>query len=107
MDSLVLRARGAAFALSPATNTPWHNFTNVVVVYLLLTRSLKLFRHFRARGIIQSGRDFYRWVLRVRPSLPPARAQHADLNCTQLRTCTPTGVYPARASLPDRQEEGR
>ncbi|KAH9942392.1 PLP-dependent transferase [Epithele typhae] len=45
------------------TASHWQNFTNAVVVYLLLSRTLKISRHLRARGIVRTVRDFYKWVL--------------------------------------------
>ncbi|KZT71772.1 PLP-dependent transferase [Daedalea quercina L-15889] len=35
---------------------------DVIVVYLFVTRSLKVFRHLRARGIPQTAVDFWKWV---------------------------------------------
>ena len=64
-NALIARAKSAALALSPVGRSYWQNFTNAVVVYLLLTRTLKAHRHLRARGILQTIRDFYKWVLQV------------------------------------------
>ena len=77
MDALVLRARAAALVLSPAGRSYWQNFTNAVVIYLLITRALKTQRHLRARGVLQTIRDFYRWVLQVRRAIAVA-GRHND-----------------------------
>ncbi|KAI0358513.1 PLP-dependent transferase [Trametes cingulata] len=49
--------------LSPYARNVWETFKTAVVVYLLVTRALKTERHVRARGLIQSVKDIYRWVL--------------------------------------------
>ncbi|KAI0745932.1 PLP-dependent transferase [Earliella scabrosa] len=59
-STLVARAKSV---LSPVGRSYWQNFTNAVVIYLLITRALKTQRHLRARGVLQTIRDFYRWVL--------------------------------------------
>ena len=52
--------------LAPAGATQWQRFTNIVVIYFILSRLLKVQRHLRARGVIQTVHDFYRWSLQVR-----------------------------------------
>lgn len=64
--ALIARAKTAVSALSPVGRSYWQNFTNAVVVYLLLTRAIKAQRHLRARGVLQTLRDLYKWVLQVR-----------------------------------------
>ncbi|KAI0775783.1 PLP-dependent transferase [Trametes elegans] len=49
--------------LSPFGRTVWENLKTAVVVYLIATRLIKSERHIRARGLIQSVRDIYRWAL--------------------------------------------
>ncbi|KAM5534548.1 hypothetical protein V8D89_011752 [Ganoderma adspersum] len=49
--------------LAPAGATPWQRVTNVVVIYFILSRLLKVQRHLRARGVVQTVHDFYRWSL--------------------------------------------
>ena len=99
MDALVLRARAAALALSPAGRSYWQNFTNAVVVYLLLKRTLKATRHLRARGILQTASDFYRWVVQVRPPFvqtsgsalaPPRSTRESKPSVLTRRIMTPT-----------------
>lgn len=56
--------------LIPTSWNPLDAVKNTVLLYLLLTRLLKIQRHLRARGILQTGHDFYRWTLQVSsPSL--------------------------------------
>ena len=70
MNTVVTRAKAAASALSPVGRSYWQNFTNAVVIYLFLTRALKTHRHLRARGIVQTVRDFYKWILQVSARRP-------------------------------------
>ncbi|TFK79129.1 PLP-dependent transferase [Polyporus arcularius HHB13444] len=63
MSTLVPRAHTLALAFSPLGRSYWQNFTNAVVIYLILTRTVKAGRHLRARGVIQTARDVYKWVL--------------------------------------------
>ena len=51
--------------LSPAGATPWQRFTNIIVIYFVFSRLLKVQRHLRARGVVQTVHDFYRWALQV------------------------------------------
>ncbi len=66
MSTVVSRAHTLALAFSPLGRSYWQNFTNAVVIYLILTRTVKAGRHLRARGVIQTFRDVYKWALQVR-----------------------------------------
>ncbi|KAI0689368.1 PLP-dependent transferase [Cerioporus squamosus] len=63
MSALVSRAQAVALALSPVGRSSWQNFTNALAIYLILTRTIKAGRHLRARGVVQTVRDVYKWVL--------------------------------------------
>ncbi|OBZ70800.1 hypothetical protein A0H81_09249 [Grifola frondosa] len=61
MNSLLSRTRGlGSLAFS---NNILDNIKNVIVLYFLLNRILKVHRHIRARGLLQTLHDFYTWVL--------------------------------------------
>lgn len=60
-SSIVSRTRLAA----AVNSSSYELLKDVVVVYLVVTRSLKVFRHLRARGIAQTAVDFWQWLSRV------------------------------------------
>ncbi|KAI0630423.1 PLP-dependent transferase [Trametes polyzona] len=49
--------------LSPVGRTVWENVKTAIVAYLIITRALRAGRHVRARGLVQSVQDIYKWVL--------------------------------------------
>ncbi|OSD06936.1 PLP-dependent transferase [Trametes coccinea BRFM310] len=49
--------------LSPTGRNIWDNIKTAVVVYIIFTRLVKAERHVRARGIVRSVSDIYRWVV--------------------------------------------
>ncbi|KAI9062826.1 PLP-dependent transferase [Trametes sanguinea] len=49
--------------LSPTGRNLWDNIKTAVVVYIIFTRLVKAERHVRARGIVRSVADIYRWVV--------------------------------------------
>lgn len=52
--------------LSAAVNSStFELLKDAIVVYLLVTRSLKVFRHLRARGITQTAVDLWQWLSQV------------------------------------------
>ncbi|KAI0675368.1 PLP-dependent transferase [Trametes maxima] len=61
MSSLVPRVNLPV--LSPFGRNVWENLKTAVVVYLIVTRVIKAERHVRARGLVRSVQDIYRWVL--------------------------------------------
>ncbi|EIW63248.1 PLP-dependent transferase [Trametes versicolor FP-101664 SS1] len=61
MSTLVPRANLPG--LSPFGRTVWENVKTAVVAYLIVTRVIKAGRHLRARGLVRSVTDIYRWVL--------------------------------------------
>ncbi|EJF65434.1 PLP-dependent transferase [Dichomitus squalens] len=87
--SLVAAAKSAVAVLWPAGHTPWQNLTNAIVVYYVVSRTLKAHRHLRARGIVQTAHDFYQWVLQetilLALRLPSARKKvETELGKTRL-----------------------
>ena len=91
MSLLASRAQTIALALSPVGRSSWQNFTNAVALYFILTRTLKAGRHLRARGIVQTVRDFYKWVIQVSTTIASSRGP-----------CQPVciGSDPTRPPLP-------
>ncbi|KAI0335162.1 PLP-dependent transferase [Cubamyces sp. BRFM 1775] len=61
MDSLLPRVNLPV--LSPTGRTIWENLKTALIVYLVFSRVIKAERHVRARGLIQSVRDAYTWVI--------------------------------------------
>lgn len=60
-DSIVRHTR-----LSAAVNSSSYELLkDALVVYLLVTRSVKVFRHLRARGITQTVVDAWQWISQV------------------------------------------
>ena len=52
--------------LSAAVNSSAYELLkDAIIVYLLVTRSVKVFRHLRARGITQTAVDFWQWLSQV------------------------------------------
>ncbi|KAL7281568.1 hypothetical protein ACG7TL_004885 [Trametes sanguinea] len=49
--------------LSPTGRNIWDNIKTAIVVYIIFTRLVKAERHVRARGIVRSVSDIYRWVV--------------------------------------------
>ncbi|KAI0320845.1 hypothetical protein OF83DRAFT_1102559, partial [Amylostereum chailletii] len=43
-------------------NITWDNAKNLVIFYLVWTRSIKAYRHIRARGLISTVEDAYKWI---------------------------------------------
>ena len=64
MDSLLPRVNLPV--LSPTGRTVWENLKTALIVYLVFSRVIKAERHVRARGLVQSVRDAYTWVIQVR-----------------------------------------
>ncbi|RPD57568.1 PLP-dependent transferase [Lentinus tigrinus ALCF2SS1-7] len=62
-SALASGAQKVLLALSPVGRSSWQNFTNALAIYFILTHSLKASRHLRARGVLQTVQDFYKWVL--------------------------------------------
>ncbi|CCM03203.1 uncharacterized protein FIBRA_05327 [Fibroporia radiculosa] len=65
------------------------NIKNLVFAYLVLSRSLKCYRHLRARGVVQSLQDFWRYVsqetILLALRLPAARKKvNAELEQARL-----------------------
>ncbi|KAJ8472727.1 hypothetical protein ONZ51_g8322 [Trametes cubensis] len=61
MDSLLPRLNLPV--LSPTGRTVWENLKTALIVYLVFSRVIKAERHVRARGLVQSVRDAYTWVI--------------------------------------------
>ena len=93
MSLLASRAQTIALALSPVGRSSWQNFTNAVALYFILTRTLKAGRHLRARGIVQTARDFYKWVIQVRTtrSYRFLACQHVCIGSNSTRSPLPLG----------------
>ncbi|KAH9892638.1 PLP-dependent transferase [Cubamyces lactineus] len=61
MDTLLPRVNLPV--LSPTGRTVWENLKTALIVYLVFSRVIKAERHVRARGLVQSVRDAYTWVI--------------------------------------------
>ena len=46
-------------------NITWDNAKNLLIAYFVWTRSVKAFRHIRARGLVLTFADVYQWVTKV------------------------------------------
>ncbi|KAH9913297.1 uncharacterized protein B0H18DRAFT_178184 [Fomitopsis serialis] len=58
---------------------------DAIVVYLVVTRGLKAFRHLRARGISQTVVDSWKWISRVAVTWWPTPCKAAAQNPFCLR----------------------
>ncbi|KAI0373968.1 PLP-dependent transferase [Pilatotrama ljubarskyi] len=112
MNSLIQRPNLPV--LSPYARKVWETFKTVVVVYLLVTRALKTERHVRARGLIQSVRDIYRWTLQQALLLAlrfPAAKKKVDTELDKARLSIEMKLVPQgpgvtrHLSLPDKGQD--
>ena len=46
-------------------SSPLEHLKTLVIAYLLVKRTLQLHRHLRARGIVQSVQDLWKWTAQV------------------------------------------
>ncbi|KAI0728271.1 PLP-dependent transferase [Fomitopsis betulina] len=97
-SSIVSRTRLAA----AVNSSSYELLKDVVVVYLVVTRSLKVFRHLRARGIAQTAVDFWQWLSREAILVAlrvPSMRNKVNTELKQARLDIEKGMVPEGPSV--------
>ena len=64
--STTLRSKATALVTAPLISKAFAKAKTFLLFYVVLTHSLRAYRHLRARGVASSAHEAYLWIARVR-----------------------------------------